>query len=473
MAFCRYCGKQINEGAIFCIGCGRRLKEDENNTANTEMNRGSVPPPIPDDYIENEGSAEEKHSNVPVGVEAKLSTNDTNANKSAVIPGSPAPQMSSGETNGMGTPVYYGGDGSVQQGYPAQQSGQIPQAYPIYQGGHMSQPYQMYQGQMSQVYSVQPGAQMAQGYPMQQNGQIPQGYPMQQSGQIPQGYPMQQSSQIPQGYPMQQSGSIQQGYGMPQYGQYNPAGASKAGVYSNNSYSSNMAMNNEVKIETIIDGEMGQILKVYSEFFIVETTEDFELLEPDARKIYQTKGASENEKGVLEEFADVGREMKSIYGEAFAMFGEAFSSSYAEKRKKKLGVLTIPVGERKVYYAACSMIEGINVGQEKRGYISIKTNTGEEILFFFDGNDEDIDDNVTAIYNDVLQPRIYGQTVNHNASINKKNGSYTSQQPVGDMNYSAVGGDKVEQIKRLKDLLDSGAISKKEFARMKKDILKK
>ena len=324
-------------------------------------------------------------------------------------------------------------------------------------------------------YQMQQGLKTPQGAPIQQGGQMPQGYPMQQGGQMPQGYTMYPNGQMSQGYTMPQGNQNPQWYKMPQSGQYSTGVGVQMGMYSNNGeYVQSAPVRNEPPIEVEIEGDMGQILKAYNDYFIIETTDEFEEYESDARKIYQTKGASENDKGVLEDFADVGKEIGSVYGEAFAMFGEAFSSTYAEYRKKKKGVLTIPVGERREYYAGCAFVEGINIGQEKRGYISIKTKVGNEILFFFDGRDEDIDEEVTEVFNEVLQPKIFGQTVDHNVTVSAQNGSTSiPQQMVGMISPTIGGGDKVEQIKRIKELLDTGAISKREFARMKKEILKK
>ena len=422
MAFCRYCGGKVSEGALFCSACGRKLRDEADNAVNETVKKdfagGIVPPPIPVDYEEQElnmSSSDSKGDNL------------FPSNNTSFVPVSPSPQMRSDE--GMGN--------------QNMQGNQMPQGYPMQQG-----------------------VQMPQGYPMQQSVQMPQGYPMQQGVQMPQGYPMQQGVQMPQGYSMQSNG---------QFGQFGQGFVNASPTSMNvGSYPSMPAVKDEPRIEVIIDGEFGQVLKAYNDYFIVETTDEFECYEPDARKIYQTKGASENEKGVLEEFADVGKEIGSIYGEAFAMFGEAFSSTYAEKRKKKKGVLTIPEGERKEYYAACATIEGINIGQEKRGCIIIRTKTGEEILFFFDGSDEDIDEEVSEVFSEVMQPKIHGQAVNHSVSINSQAGGFSVQQPmVGSYNPPAAEGDKVDQIRRIKELLDAGAISKREFAKMKKEILKK
>ena len=454
MAFCKYCGGKVNEGALFCAACGKKLRNEADDAVNWTAG-GVVPPPIPVDYEDNK--LEATSSDICENKMLSQSIEDA-GNNASFVPASPVPKMSSDE--GMGSLNIQGDDANTMpwgyqmpQGFSTQQGGQIPQGYPIQQGG-----------QIPQGYPIQQGWQMMQGYPVQQAGQMPQGYPMQQGGQIPQGYPMQQGGQMMQGYPLQSNGQFSQGF-------TNVAPANM----NVGSYHSVAPMKNEPRIEVIIDGEFGQILKAYNDYFIVETSDEFECYEPEARKIYQSKGASEKEKGVLEEFADVGKELGSIYGEAFAMFGEAFSSTYAEKRKKKKGVLTIPEGERKEYYAACATIEGINIGQEKRGCIIIRAKTGEEILFFFDGTDEDIDEKVSEVFSEVMQPKIHGQMVNHSISIGTQAGVVSVQQPmVGSYNNSpAVEGDKVEQIKRIKELLDTGAISKREFARMKKEILKK
>ena len=218
------------------------------------------------------------------------------------------------------------------------------------------------------------------------------------------------------------------------------------------------------KIIIIIDGGMGQILRIYNDYFVINTTEDF--YEPTARKIYKSKGATEPSKGLIEEFGEVGKE----FGEAFAEMGEAFSSTYAEKRKKKLGVLEIDEGERRESFYNCVSSDGVNIGANKRGYISVITKSDEELLFFFDCENKDLTRELPEIFS-VLKQRIFA--ANNPVKVIKTSISETEQNNEKLENVTKTNmTDALEQIRKMKELLDMNAITQDEFETMKKGVLK-
>ncbi len=254
--------------------------------------------------------------------------------------------------------------------------------------------------------------------------------------------------------------------------------------------------------ELIVDGKMGQILKVYNDHFLIETCSAFSNYMYEANRIYNTRGASEPEgttssDSLFEGFAEIGREFKSIFSdmgkEIKSSFRDAQSLSSTNTAKRE--VVNIKKGVKGDFFKSCSTIEGINIGERKRGYIKVVNQNGIDMLFFFDGRDNGLKAKIADAYG--IMNSLIGKTcsvpnaeqvppvptdVNNTTYSEQKNDNKTETIVENKLDKTNVeqtpsvvntnsSGDKIEQIKNIKEMLDSGVITKEEFEKLKKDII--
>ncbi|MCR5249225.1 MAG: zinc ribbon domain-containing protein [Lachnospiraceae bacterium] len=144
-----------------------------------------------------------------------------------------------------------------------------------------------------------------------------------------------------------------------------------------------------------VDGEMGQILYVFSDRCVIETTDDFDTYRNEASTLYY-------------------RDKGGILG---GYFGKEIQS-----------------GKKSVYYLGCKELRAVNVGEDEKGFFSFHDDYYGEVLFFFDGSYKEIKDTVEYIYG--FLESIKDGTVNvHNDAGSTSNeqkspvytGSYTGE----------------------------------------------
>lgn len=242
----------------------------------------------------------------------------------------------------------------------------------------------------------------------------------------------------------------------------------------------------------ILDGAKGQVLKVYEDYFIIDTTEEFDIddVAEDYAEIYNedhpkdnqykkedvldiTKGVMKNSGDLCKDFFRLGIRKKGITQKGISslmdrfadgmestltdVVGKAYDIKYPEKKKFKKRS-----GEIKYKYSDFEIVEFRNMGEDYLGYLKFQNkNTAEnsdlDILYFYGGY---VDEEVIKVMPEVYS-YIYNKINSQKKEIN--NEEVTKIKP--------DNASIVEDIKRYKELLDMGAITQKEYDKKKKELL--
>lgn len=241
-----------------------------------------------------------------------------------------------------------------------------------------------------------------------------------------------------------------------------------------------------------IDGKKGQILKVYEDYFSINTTEEFDIddIAEDYAEIYNedhpknnqysksdaqniVKGVMGTSGGLVKDILIAGVTKKGITSKGIASItnkftsgmesaitnavGKAYDEKYPEKKPFKRHR-----GERKYKYTDFEIVEFRNVGNDCLGYLKFQNkntiaNSDFDILYFYGSEAK----------KDVIKimPEVYSYILN---KINSQKKEISNEKKVETkIDNSLI----VEDIKRFKELLDMGAITQEEYDKKKKELL--
>ena len=240
-----------------------------------------------------------------------------------------------------------------------------------------------------------------------------------------------------------------------------------------------------------IDGDVGQILKVYNDYFSINTTNDFDIdriaeeyatsyskdhpkknnqfSKSDAQDI--VKGMVGSTGGLVKDILVASITKKSLTSKGINTMankftngiesaitnavGNAYDEAYPEKKDFKQHK-----GERIYKYTDFEILEFRDVGNDTLGYLKFQNqntikNSDYDVLFFYDC---DAKDDIIR-----LMPKVYSYMKER---INKKETNKENNSKKQTSN-SAI----IEDIKNFKELLDMGAISQEEYDKKKKQLL--
>ena len=242
----------------------------------------------------------------------------------------------------------------------------------------------------------------------------------------------------------------------------------------------------------ILDGAKGQVLKVYEDYFTINTTDEFDINDvaedyaeicsddyPEGNQYEKeavldiTKGVMKNSGDLFKDFFRLGVRKKGITQKGISgmmdrfadgmestltdVVGKAYDIKYPEKKKfKKYS------GERKYKYSDFEIVEFRNMGEDYLGYLKFQNkntagNPDFDILYFYGGYaDEDVIKIMPEVYS-------YMSDKINNQKKEISNEEITKNKP--------DNASIVEDIKRYKELLDMGAITQKEYDKKKKELL--
>lgn len=242
-----------------------------------------------------------------------------------------------------------------------------------------------------------------------------------------------------------------------------------------------------------IDGNAGQILKVYKDYFSINTTNEFDIdgiaeeyaiicsedhpkknnqfSKSDAQDI--VKGMMGSTGGLVKDILVAGITKKSLTSKGINAMtnkftngiesaitnavGNAYDETYPEKKDFKQHK-----GERIYKYTDFEILEFRDVGDDTLGYLKFQNqntikNSDYDVLYFYDC---DAKDDIIKI-----MPKVYSymkKRINKKEKeTNKENNSKT------ETNNSTI----IEDIKKFKELLDMGAITQEEYDKKKKQLL--
>lgn len=242
-----------------------------------------------------------------------------------------------------------------------------------------------------------------------------------------------------------------------------------------------------------INGNAGQILKVYEDYFSINTTNEFDIdsiaeeyakicsedhpkknnqySKDDAQDI--VRGMMGSTGGLVKDILVAGITKKSITSKGINAMtnrfankmestiinavGKAYDETYPEKKNFKQHK-----GERIYKYTDFEILEFRDIGDDTLGYFKFQNqntikNSDYDVLYFYDC---DAKDDIIKI-----MPQIYSYM---KKKINRKEKETNNEKnSKNETNNSLI----IEDIKKYKELLDMGAITQEEYDKKKKQLL--